>query len=57
VIVYGLYDERGDTICEVEIESRLWFPVKPRISRRWLKLFVIEGLKRYFSQASLVVKA
>jgi hypothetical protein len=57
VRVYGLYDEHGGTICEVEIESRPWFPVKPRISRRWLRLFIVEGLRRYFSQASLVVKA
>jgi hypothetical protein len=57
VKVYGLYDESGDTICEVGIEFRPWFPVRPRISRRWLRLFVAEGLKRYFEQASYVVKA
>lgn len=55
--VYGLYDEQGDTICEVEIESRPWFPVKPHISRRWIRRFIIEGLRRYFSQAPCVVKA
>jgi hypothetical protein len=57
VRVYGLYDDDGGTICEVEIESRSWFPVKPRISRRWLRMFVIEGLKRYFEQTACVVKA
>jgi hypothetical protein len=55
--VYGLYDESGDTICEVEIESKPWFPVKPRISRQWLRLFIVEGLRRYFDEAACVVKA
>jgi len=54
--VYALYDGT-ETVCEVEVETVPWLPVKPRISCAWLKLFVETALRSYFRQTASVVNA
>ena len=54
--VYALYSGQ-EPICEVEVETVPWLPVKPRINRAWLKLIVENALRSYFQQLGSVVKA
>ena len=52
--VYALYDG-NEPICEVEVETVPWLPVKPRINRAWLRLIIETALRRYFREANSVV--
>ena len=52
--VYALYDGT-EPVCEVEVETVPWLPVKPRIHREWLKLIIEAALRRYFCEPNRVV--
>jgi len=38
----------GQTLLEVDVETPSWLPVRPKLSRRWVKTLVVSALKEYF---------
>jgi hypothetical protein len=38
----------GQTLVEVDAEVPGWFPVKPRLNARWLRIIVAQAFQRYF---------
>lgn len=47
----------GQPVCEVEMDSPEWMPVRPRLNGVWLRSLVSQALRRYFSANKVVVKA
>lgn len=54
--VYALYDGSNKLICEVDVETVSWLPVRPKISRKWLRRVIQDSLQTYFKQERSVVK-
>jgi hypothetical protein len=48
--VYALYNG-SDKVCEVDVETVPWLPVKPRVPDAWLRIFVKTALSSYFGQS------
>lgn len=43
----------GVSLVEVDVETPAWLPVKPRLSKRWLRGVVTSALRHYLATTYL----